>query len=232
MPNPVLLDNVEHHDLKIVTRFDAAFGDAINQVLIFPSEFEDIQREYPIFFRKDEDSYVPVTILGLDRDENLFLDNGEWRARYIPALQQRMGFLAGLKDNGEPAAFFDPAHPRVGSSDGEPLFRDLGGNTPLLDRILKALRIIHVGRTLTAPMFQAFEANGLIRPINMELTLGETTQFLLSDFYTIDEDRLFNLDGAALAALNKSGFLAFAYFVLASRGNLSRLLEMKARQGR
>ena len=37
MTNNVLLNNVDHQDLKIDTRHGAAFGDAINQVLIFPT---------------------------------------------------------------------------------------------------------------------------------------------------------------------------------------------------
>ncbi|MGA9659037.1 MAG: SapC family protein [Asticcacaulis sp.] len=230
MTSAVLLDNVEHHDLRLRADFGPSYGDAINQVLIFPTEFEDIQREYPIFFRKDQTgAFVCVSILGLDREENLFLEDGEWRARYIPALQQRMGMLTGLKDDGEPAVFFDPAHPRL-HPEGDPLFRPLGGQTPLLERISRALRLIHVGRSAAPAMFAAFEACQLIRPIEIDLKLSETRQFILSDFYTIDEAALSQLDGATLKSLNQAGFLAYAYFVISSRANLSRILEMKARK--
>lgn len=231
MTNPILLDNVEHHDLRVVTRFDARFGDGINQVLIFPTEFEEMQREYPIFFRKDEHgAYQPVAILGLDREENLFLDNGEWRAHYIPALQQRLGFLAGFTADGAPGAFFDPSHPRFSYGEGEALFRSFGGNTPLLERIMRALRLIHTGRPVIAPMFAAFEAAGLIRPIEIELKLDENTQYILSDFHTINEEALAQLDGPVLKTLNEAGFLAYACYVSSSKRNLSRLLEMKGRK--
>ncbi len=68
MANRVLLSNVEHHDLKLASRWGPEFGDSVNQMLIFPTEFEEAQREYPIFFRQDEQGeYHCVVLLGLDR---------------------------------------------------------------------------------------------------------------------------------------------------------------------
>src|SRR3712207_1319900 len=81
MTRPVLLNNVDHHDIKVMPRYGAAFGDAVNQTLVFPTEFEELQREYPIFFRADDaGSLQPVVLLGLDRDENLFLEGERWAA--------------------------------------------------------------------------------------------------------------------------------------------------------
>ena len=85
--NRVLLNNIDHHDLRVITRHGAEFGDAVNQVMVFPTEFEAVQREYPIVFRRDaEGALRPVALLGLTREENLFLDGaGGWRAGYVPA---------------------------------------------------------------------------------------------------------------------------------------------------
>src|SRR5262245_31107251 len=99
MTNHVLLNNVDHHDLRVIVRHGPEFGDSVNQLLVFPTEFESLQREYPIFFRRDQDgSYQPVVLLGLDREENLFLDAGEWRASYVPALAQRGPFSIALQE--------------------------------------------------------------------------------------------------------------------------------------
>jgi len=53
MTNKVLLNNVDHADLRVIVRPAAEYGDSVNQVLVFPTEFDDVQREYPIFFRRD-----------------------------------------------------------------------------------------------------------------------------------------------------------------------------------
>ena len=44
----------------------------------FPTEYGDIQREYPIFFRKDprHGESLSVALLGFAQDENLFLQDG------------------------------------------------------------------------------------------------------------------------------------------------------------
>ncbi len=49
----VLLNNIDHHDLRVITRHGAEFGDGINQVMVFPTEFDSVAREYPIVFRKN-----------------------------------------------------------------------------------------------------------------------------------------------------------------------------------
>ena len=51
-----LLNNVAHKDLRVATRFGREFGDDVGMVPAFPSEYAELQREYPIFFRKDRDS--------------------------------------------------------------------------------------------------------------------------------------------------------------------------------
>lgn len=52
MANTVLLNNLAHQDLKVVTRFGAEFGENIGSALVFPTEFIELQKEYPILFRK------------------------------------------------------------------------------------------------------------------------------------------------------------------------------------
>jgi hypothetical protein len=133
MTNRVLLNNVDHHDLRVITRYAAVYGDAINQALIFPTEFEEAQREYPILFRKDaEGAFVAVVLLGLDADENLFLDDDGWSAQYVPAIQQRGPFSIGVPrpdapETAEPMVHIDLDDPRVSRTDGQAVFRAHGG---------------------------------------------------------------------------------------------------------
>lgn len=232
MTNRVLLNNVDHGDLRVVTRGDSGFGDDINQVLIFPTEFEAVQREYPIFFRKDaEGAFQSVALLGLDRDENLFLEERGWNARYVPAIQQRGPFsIAVGQRNGEPMIHIDLDHPRVGAADGEPVFLPAGGNSPYLQHVARLLGVIYDGLEISKAMFAAFEAHGLIEPIDLEIKLDEHTQYDLPDLYTISRERLAGLDAGALEALHRSGFLAVAQWVLSSLGNVGFLVELKNRK--
>ena len=236
MTNNVLLNNVDHQDLKIDTRHGAAFGDAINQVLIFPTEYEDIQREYPIFFRADEaGNFQSIALLGLDENENLFLGEGGWEARYIPAMQARGPFSIALQEqpggaDAQPMIHIDLDHPRVGASEGEPLFLRHGGNAPYLEHVTEVLRLIYTGLEVSKPMFAAFAELGLLRPVSIEAQLSDDERYLLADFHAIDEARLAALDGAGLERLHKAGFLRAAVLAAASLGNVTRLIEMKNRR--
>ncbi|MEJ2816473.1 MULTISPECIES: SapC family protein [unclassified Caulobacter] len=232
MTNRVLLNNVDHGDLRVATGHGPAFGDDINQVLIFPTEFEAVQREYPIFFRKDaEGAFQSVALLGLDRDENLFLEPGGWNARYVPAIQQRGPFSIALRDRGaEPMIHVDLDHPRVGAADGEPVFLPAGGNSPYLQHVARLLGVIYDGLEFSKAMFAAFEAHGLVEPVDVEIKLDDYTQYDLPELYTISQDRFAALDAAGLEALHRSGFLAAAQWVLSSLGNVGFLVELKNRK--
>ena len=238
MTNYQLLNNIDHHDLRVITRHAAEFGDAVNQVLVFPTEFEEVQREYPILIRRNpEGGYHAVALLGLDRDENLFLDEAGWDARYVPALQQRGPFLIGMREQDfdgelrmEPMIHVDLDHPRIGKGEGEPVFLPQGGNAPHLERVSAALRVIHVGSEVSGPMFAAFEAEALIEPVAIEILLDDAQRYVVPDAFTIGAERLAALDGAALERLHRGGFLRAAFHIAASLANVQRLADRKNRR--
>jgi hypothetical protein len=233
--NRALLNNVDHHDLRVITLRGPEFGDALNQVLVFPTEFESVQREYPIVFRRDaEGALRPVALLGLTRGENLFLDGaGGWRASYVPALVRRGPFSIAAPDSpdGEPMIRIDLDDPRVSRSAGTPVFLPHGGNSPFLDEMTSVLRAIYVGHHLLDPMISAFESVGLLRPVNLEARVGEGQVYTVTDALVIDRERLAALAAGELAALHKGGFLQAAFLAAASLANMQRLVELKMRAG-
>lgn len=237
MTNPVLLNNVDHQNLRVIVGHGPEFGDNINQALIFPTEFEEIQREYPIFFRQDANGeFQTVALLGLEKGENLFLDEHGWQARYVPAIQARGPFLIGLQkregeDDREPIIQVDLDHPRISKTDdGYPVFLPQGGNSPYLDHIALVLRMIHQGHALAKPMFDAFQELDIIEPITVEMQLSDREKCTALDFFSISEEKFAALDGPALEQLHRAGFLHMAFMVRSSLRNVSRLLDMKNRK--
>ena len=229
--NRVELNNVDHAALRLAERYSAELGHSVNQMLLVPSEFEHAQREYPILFRRNDDgSFDAVALLGLDRGENLFLDDGGWNARYVPAIVRREPFFLG--ETGEEGGdglslFIDVDDPRVGESDGEPLFLPRGGNAPLLQQATAALHTVHDGRAEAAAMFALFLELDLIQPLNVQIQLGDGLEYRIPDVFSISADALSALAGERLDRLHRSGFLAHAIFARSSLGNLNRLVELK-----
>lgn len=235
MANRVLLNNVDHHDVRVRVGHRAAFGDAVNQITVFPTEYEELQGEYPILFRRNPDgAYYSVALLGLDRDENLFLGEEGWQGRYVPALLQRGPFSIGISSGGpngeplgEPMIHIDLDDPRVSRTDGQPVFLTHGGNSPYLDHIAGVLRAIYAGVEVNKTIFAAFEQFDLIEPVTVEIQLSDTRQYNVPDCYTISQQRLMQLDGAALEQLHRADYLRAAIWVASSLRNISRLIDIK-----
>lgn len=239
MTNRVLLNNVDHADLRVVTRHGPEFGDGVNQVLVFPTEFDALCREYPILFRKDANGELQaVALLGLDRDENLFLADGRWNARYVPAVQQRGPFSIALQDaepgrgagDAPPMIHIDLDHPRVSRSEGERLFLPAGGNAPYLQHVARLLGTIYDGLEVSRPFFAGLDELGLIEPILLEVKLNDREAYELPDVYAVSQERLAAVSGNDLERLHRSGVLRAAYAVLASLGNMAWLVETKNRK--
>lgn len=235
-----LLNNVAHKDLRVITRFGREFGDEVGMVLAFPTEYGELQKEYPIFIRKESDGdWQSVALLGFDREENLFLQDGRWNATYLPGVVAKGPFLIGFQEQrieGElhqaPVIHVDLDHPRVSVSagDGEPVFLLHGGHSPYLERIVTVLRGIRDGVEAGKAMFAAFDALGLIQPLGLKVQLDDTHAVNLTGLYGIDRERLAALDAEALHGLHRAGYLEGAYLVLASTHNIRRLMAEKQRR--
>ncbi|HEU4768584.1 MAG TPA: SapC family protein [Pyrinomonadaceae bacterium] len=236
MARHVLLNNVQHKNLRVVTRHSAEFGDDVGSVVILPTEYREIQREYPIFFRKEPgaDDFLSIALLGFAKKENLFLDASGWNARYIPAVIERGPFLIGFQEEqvaGEirqsPVIHIDLDHPRVSATEGEPLFLAMGGNSPYLQRTATVLDTLHRGLTISKQMFTAFLALDLVIPLKLEINLTADERHQLNGYYTVNEARLRELDSVSLEQLHRAGFLESAYLVMASLNNFQKLVDLK-----
>jgi len=228
----VLLNNIDHKDLRVVTKRSAEYGDNVMYSYTFPFEFRNIQAHYPIFFQKDpsSDRYYPVAMFGFRQDENLFLTSEGWDAPYVPIVVERQPFLIGFEGGtggAEPQSVvhIDMESPRVSESDGERVFLEHGGNTPFLDRMAGLLDALQHGDQENGPFSAALVANGLLESFNLDIELKDGSKNRLSGFYTISEEKLAALDAEALGSLHKEGYLQAIYMVLASLSQIRGLVD-------
>jgi hypothetical protein len=232
-----MLNNVAHKDLRVTIAYGAEYGDNVGTVLVFPTEYADVQREYPIFFRKDTATgeFQSVALLGFDKNENLFLRaDGRWEGNYVPGVLARGPFLIGFQetDSGgevrkEPVIHVNLEDPRVGRPDGHAVFMPQGGNSPFLDHIARILSGIREGIEISKPMFAAFTELDLIEPVKLEVKPTPEQNYSVVGLHTINQQKLANLDGASLERLNRGGFLQGAFLVINSMSNVRRLIALK-----
>lgn len=231
MANPVLLNNIDHKDLRVITARGAAYGDDVMLALTFPAEFRDLQAHYPIVFRKGADgvSFEAYAMLGFEDGENLFLDGDVWDAPDLPLSIARQPFLIGLNDSAM-MVHVDLDNPRVNASTGEPVFLPHGGNTEYLENISAMLATIDQGLQTMPAFVAALLEHKLLESFVLDVELNSGAQHRLSGFYTIHEERLQAVGAEALAAMNRNGYLQAIYMAIASMSKLRSLIERKNRR--
>ena len=239
MTRHVLLNNIDHQDTRVIHYFGPEFGDNLHSALVFPTEFTELQKEYPILLRKDDPqgSYQAVALLGFAAAENLYLNDQHatgWDARYIPASIEKGPFLIGFQrsmgmqdEMPKAVVHIDMDHPKVNTEQGQQLFLSQGGNSPYLEHISARLETIHQGSKLAPVFYKALEQLELVEPVTIEFALHNSEKIRLLGNYCINEQRLATLPAEALVKLQQSGFLALIYAMVFSMGNIRHLIERK-----
>jgi hypothetical protein len=226
MTKHVLLNNLDHKDLRVITTRSAEYGDNVMAAATFPAEFRNLQAHYPIVFRKNtQGEFEPVALLGFKEGQNLFLTRRGWDATYLPLTIERLPFLIGFSGDQQPMMHIDLDSPRISREQGEPLFREFGGNTDFLERMSSILLAIHQGLAGTQPFIAALLQNELLESFALDIQLNDGSQNRLAGFYTIHEERLLDLNGAVLERLNRAGHLQAIHMAIASLSNFRALIE-------
>ncbi len=230
MARHALLEFSQHAHLKVRSERSAAFGDNIMSAPVFPHEMRSLQPHYPLVFMREKNSeaYRPIALLGLEREENLFLTEAGWGALYVPLAIRMRPFLIGRgKDVNTLQIHIDLDHPRVSEIDGEALFTSEGEETEIVKSALDVLKEVHMGEQSVAPFCALLDELELIEPFTLDVTLknGKTGQ--LAGLFTVAEEKLYALEGAALSRLQNAGYLQSVFMMVASLSQFAALIERK-----
>ena len=239
MATHVLLNNVEHKDLKVITTRSAEYGDNVQYAITFSWEFRSIQAHYPILFRKGVEigEFTSVALFGFDENENLYLNDSGWDANYVPLTVEQQPFLIGFQQSAsgsdaatEPVIHVDMDSPRISDSEGQAVFEAHGGISPYLDRINSVLNTINEGYSVHQLFIRELVEHGLLETVAVDIELNNGSQNRLMGFYTINEEALYDLGGDVLGSLNEKGFLEPIYMAMASLSNMRTLIDRKNAQ--
>lgn len=236
MSNHQMLNNVQHKNLKVHTKRGSELGDDVMLTLTFPNEFYDIQAYYPIVFYKDEttEKFQSFALLGLEKQENLFLANGSWDCGYLPYTIKAQPFLIGFQNqevngtiNKQTVIHLDVDSPRLNEEQGENIFTEFGQSTPFIEHISEVLGEIDKGIEESQDFLNLLAQYNLLEKFVFDIELMDKSHNRLSGFYTINEEVLNNLPSEVLSELNKKGFLKPIYMALASILNMNELIKRK-----
>lgn len=214
-------------------RFDAEVGyDFAKNTHVIPlnmTELAAASRYYPIVFIGDE-TPMPVAVVGLRQDENLFVDaEGKWaKNTYIPSYVRRYPFI--FVTNDEQSQFslcIDRAAPHLVKEGGVALF-DGEEASEATKNALEFCRIYQGEIQASKTVCKAIADENLLTVNHANINLNSGEQLSITDFKVVDEARFNDLSDEKFIGLRKVGAISAIYCHLISTGNWSNLVEQSA----
>lgn len=224
------LDKDKHRELRVgeIRKYD--FTRQTNSVPLAAVEFFEAAREYPIVFAQaNVNELIPVALLGLRNQENLFVDrSGNWDARYIPAFVRRYPFVPTAGSDDQLVVCIDEFHAAVGAEEGQRLFSDDGSTTPFLDKAIVFLRDFHAEAVRTREFVKRLSELKLLTEVQARAELASGGAYQLGGLFVISEPAYRALDKDLVDELFRKGWLSLIDAHLLSLGNLGRLIDRLA----
>lgn len=229
---PVPVDRDQHRQTHLALPItDWSLASRLNSVFVAASELGDACREYTVVFVRagtEDDGkpqIAPIAVLGLQQEDNLYLDGQRWRARYQPAILRMYPFCIARLDDQQFAVCMDAGWSGISTSEGQALFTPEGEQAPLLASAQQQLELMEAEVQRTRMACQELVALDLLRDMRFDATLPDGRKHSIDGFLTVDDTKVLALPDAKIAELQRKGLLGFINAHWLSLGNMSRLLE-------
>ena len=216
-----------HGDLYVKAASDYEFARHSNSVPVMAVEFPSAALEYPLVFAGNDEAIMPLAILGVEADENRFVDDkGAWNAKHIPAFVRRYPFVFSKSEDGD--KFFLCIDEKFSGCNregrGERLFDSDGERTQYLGGVLNFVKEYQVQFNRTRIFCDKLRELELLEPMQAQFKLPSGQQKSLTGFMAINRDKLKALPADTLAELAKTDELELIYIHLQSMKNFSAML--------
>ena len=218
---PIVLNVKDHKDWKIETVKDYAFAKKTNSVYLLVTEFVLASKEYPIVFFRNNDTVMPIALLGLQKDNNQFIvPKGGWDADYIPAYVRRYPFIPVTKEGSDESMLcIDADYKGLNSKKAKlPLFNQDGNPDVVTQQAMNLLQNFDSENKVTINFCKDIDDLDLFEEVYVE---GEDIK--LGGFLRINHEKFTNLGAKTVKSLFDSGSLEPVYAHFQSLANLKNL---------
>jgi hypothetical protein len=207
---------------------DYGFAAKLNSAPLVVAEFPEASPEYAIVFAGPPEGIMPVVVLGLRQDENLFVgSDASWLARYKPAFVRQYPFVFTPDKSGEGMLLcIDEAFSGLNrDGKGSELFGEDGKPTAYVDAILKFLGEYQRQFQRTRAFCRRLQELGLLSGIEATVALPGGGNTSLKGMLGVDRAKLKQLPGDTVAELMRNDTLELVYLHLNSLRNLGALRQ-------
>ncbi|MBV5304240.1 MAG: SapC family protein [Chlorobium sp.] len=230
--NPVALNKEAHADMTVSPSPEGyRFAASTRAIMIAAVEFFDAGRQFPIIFSASTDGTIfPVALLGLEENENLFVDvEGVWTAPYVPAYIRRYPFITTDGSEGQTTVCFDEAFDGFDLEGGLPLFED-GEPTEKTREIQAFLQDYLLQIQQTKAFGSMLLDAGLLKQIDAQANMADGKSYALNGMLVVDEQKLTQMADVDIVKMFRNGSMALVYAHLLSLRNFTTLINLKAKR--
>ena len=200
----------------------SGFGFA-RQVTLVPlaaAEISRVAQVLPVVFRKAEDRWQAVAVMGPISGANVFVSReGKWRTSFVPALLRVYPFK--LTGAGELALWEGFQPDPLAAEDVQPFYED-DALAPRLQQTQSFLKTVHTGIGAAHRSLEQLEAADVLTPWEVPGIETPQPERALTGLYGIDATRLEALDEALVLELYRGGSLRWLHAHLDSLHHAQR----------
>jgi hypothetical protein len=224
----VPVSSQRHTGLSVKAGDEYGFARKANSAPLTTVEVRQAAAEYVVVFAGQGDEVMPVALLGVLPERNLFIkEDGTWDGAYVPAFVRRYPFVfASTADGSTFTLCVDEAFSGCNREGrGEQLFDAAGERTQYLETVLNFVKEYQVQHQRTQAFCKHLGDLGLLEPMQAQFTLADGTSRNLTGFMAVNRTRLKALDRETLADLALSDELELIYLHLNSLQHFNGLLK-------
>ncbi len=226
----VPVNKARHEGKKIKQVQGFGFAADFHIASIMVHEFARAASLYPVVFLEDkeQDSFRPVVLMGMDAGENLFVGaDGKWQASYVPAIIRRYPFaLASAGEEGKFTVCIDEGSDLISETEGLPLFNEQGEPAEALENVKRYLGELQQMDAFTNEFCKYMVAHNMLTPLNMRVQQADQVKNI-NGCYVINEERLNGLSVDGFMELRDKRYLPAVYAHLLSLAQIERLMTLK-----
>lgn len=226
------LNKTAHKNLYLKPGKEYGFAKALNSVPLTLVEFPNAASEYTIVFTGSETQVMPAVIMGLKKDENLYISESEaWKAKYVPAFVRRYPFIfSGSEDSTQLTLCIDESYSGCNEEGrGERLFDVDGEQTQYLKGVLAFMEEYQAQYHRTKAFCDRLLELDLLQPMTAKFGSPDKGTDTITGFKGIDREKLKQLPAETLAEFAKNDWLELIYIHLHSIRNFGFTLERVSR---
>jgi len=227
------LNNELHRNKRITTSTDVSTLENQNILPLVLAEFPQASIVFPICFiqKPESEGYQAVALLGIEQDENLFVEDSKWDATYMPArfTHAPFGLIKNPEDETQFALAFDSESHLVSETDGQRLFNDDGTESEYLVKQKEAMSKYMEQEHLTTMFIKELDDAGLLVTRSLGITVGDR-KIGIDGITMVDEEKLNGLSDEDFLKIRNKGLLPSIYSHMLSMRQVTNMLQRKTRR--